>query len=147
MYKVTQPRTKQCLPKKAYRYFFENYYELQENRKQLRQLRKLKYVEIFNEDSEVKLGGKSETLKWLVEPIPKLEKIELCLIEIVNHRKDILRLHQLRLDLELIHTELSVFEKSWKQRILVALLSQHCVTNWKNSFRSRTRNNQKLMHF
>ena len=78
---------------KDYQFFFETYDDLKENRKQQRQHLKSKYLESFNGDTEQKLGEKNHTLKWLVEQIPKLRKIEDYRNCVFNPRKHTLQLY------------------------------------------------------
>ena len=47
----------------------------------------------------------------VIKKITKLKKIELCHNKIVNQRKDTLRLHQMGLECQLIHSEASVLKK------------------------------------
>ena len=47
----------------AYQCFFETYDEIEENRKQQRQLLKPKYFESYDGDTERKLGDRKQTLK------------------------------------------------------------------------------------
>ena len=78
---------------RAYQCFFETYNELEGNRKQKRQLLKTKYLESFDGDTERKLGKKKQTLKWLVEQIPKLRTTEEFRNCVFNPRKDLAALH------------------------------------------------------
>ena len=54
---------------------------------------------------------RGKTLKWLVEQIPKLEKVELHRNEFVNYRNGTLWLPHWGLDRKLTHTEMSVLRK------------------------------------
>ena len=76
---------------RANRCFFESYDELEENRQQ-RQLLKSNCLKSFDAHTERKLSEIQKTIKWLVEQMSKLDKIDPCRNKINNHQNDTLQL-------------------------------------------------------
>ena len=52
---------------RAYRYFFEISDDLVQNKQQQRHLLKLIFLEVFDAETELKLGERKKALNWLVE--------------------------------------------------------------------------------
>ena len=79
-------------------------------------LLKTKYLESFDGDTERKLGKKKQTLKWLVEQIPKLriEEFRNC---VFNQRKDTLRLYTMAENVNRFIEKQRKWKRSWDQKI------------------------------
>ena len=115
--KIHLAEKKQIPVEKAYQCFFETYDDLKDNRKQQRQLLKPKYLESFDGDTERKLGEKKQTLKWLVEQIPNLRKIEDYRNCVFIPRKDTLRLYTMAENVNRFIEKQRKWKRRWDQKI------------------------------
>ena len=81
--KAQLAQNKSVTAERVYRFFFETYDELEENRQQQKKLLKPKYLDNFDADTEQKLGERKNVLQWLVEKVPQLKKFEECRTEVI----------------------------------------------------------------
>ena len=121
--KAQLAENKSVTAERVYRWFFETYDELEENRQQQRKLLKPKYLDSFDADTEQKLGERKNVLQWLVEKVPQLKKFEECRTEVINC-KDAIRLVKLDQKFTSFYREMFKLEEEFKKENLSDSLKQ-----------------------
>ena len=120
----------------AYKYFYETFDQLEENRSNQMKLLNPKYQQPFASDTKRMLDEKKKILSWLLKEVPDLREIVNCRSQVIDYRADTLRFYEIHKRLFAITEEMKKLvtqlessedssEKSTLCRELEELMTQH----------------------
>ena len=99
----------------AYKYFYETFDQLEENRSNQMKLLNPKYQEPFASDTKRMLDEKRKILSWLLKEVPDLDDIVYGRSQVSDYRANTLRYYEMCKRIHAAHEELDKLLKQVKK--------------------------------